>query len=617
MFQSFGLHVNLFEKDAGSSKPRTGDPCISRISPKEVEITRSNADNLKHFDDKRTVYSVESSTDHNRLTESSNTSMSLTSKASFSGPTKTVFKFDKVIGPNADNFSIYQEIKPVLHTSHLETFISVGLYNPIMVNLADASGSKNQINYIFKSIEELCDGKITINLSCFVFNGPSLVDMLSSQSTQMIFGFELNYLQFNKNTHPTMASSLKDIIGKKLREINLNPKSIFYYASVSAEGFTSPFRYLMCDVFQAFVKDAKTPGSVLAPELSALNKYIGFDANKDEVNLDEQTDSLDIFFNELVQERNQRVTIISCIPIDHHRQSDSYKLLELSSQYERIATIFNSFTFQLVHSQAARMFPIRHTSMAAQEDSEEKPGLQSKRQSLRPEVQGSNRKMDAEGQSRGISRQNSIAKARVTAGVLNQDPSQPTPTKKSIPAAPGRLSMSHLKETTSSSTFQNHSKPPPSNLTSFPQHQPPLQPLTNPSATSTNQQQPLLHPLIPSNILCPDTRYTELASCILHQTNRLEKKQEIIEYQNYLLTQKSLLSKDQQKLYSTLYGEMDMERQNREHENNYMKGLIRCIGEYAGCKDGQRKQKIIEAVKGLNSVFQQKTIQGLLNLLRD
>ena len=379
MFQNFRFHVNLISKDS-DQKPKS-ETILTRLDAETVELVVEEQpgpvpaavrESSKEFGSKGGFFD----------NPANSLPRGFTKKA-------VQYKFKRILGPGLETLKLHHEIGFPVDCSKLTTIISLGKYYPTVLNMNDSTMVKGLLGQILKEIFQLAEaGPVQLFLSCFTFHNRSLLNLVESEDTQtqMLFNFELNYLEFDKATHQSLPSKIKNMLSKKLSTFNFNPPMIFFYLSARTPHSPAPFRYLLVDVYQTFLKPAKSGGpSLFSPEVAVMLKYVGFEAQNDSVNAEEQTDSLDLFFNELVQEKQQNFSLFTNVPIGASNLHEAQLLLGFSAKLEAIASIYSSYTFQLVHSQTQKIVPIRSVDLSA-----------SSRKSKPMQPESSQRQMDQE-----------------------------------------------------------------------------------------------------------------------------------------------------------------------------------------------------------------------------
>lgn len=343
MFDSLAVYVSLVDKE----EAKADSAAVKRLDLNTVELTYQES----------LIKKQGSKEDHSQgifetkfgLGAKSDSNQSL-SKAS--ACTVRRFKYKNLLGPKADSFKLNQTIRQEPEIDKLMTLICIGKYYPVMLDLKEITCVKGQLAYIIHDIQNMADGQpIHIQVSAFTFSKGQLIDLIGPNKVQVLLGFELNYLELTNKSVTSLTAMVLSTLSRKLEEENLNPPSIFFYVTFQIGDSRSSYRYLLCDVYNPYKSNKDSPeGGSFCPEIKTLIKYIGFERSEAEVMEQEDTDSLDIFFNELVQHKTQHVGLIVCVPADNKHQAEACKLLELGEQMDRIMSIFNSYTFKLVHS---------------------------------------------------------------------------------------------------------------------------------------------------------------------------------------------------------------------------------------------------------------------------
>jgi hypothetical protein len=355
MFEQFAVFVNLVEKD--DNKVRVEDNAVVRIDEHHIELRAVSSDSI-HQNSK--IFDQSDNHDSNVAFGAREDQHLGQSK---SDPKKVLrYKFKNVLGPKADHFKLNQAIRFEPEIDSLTTMISIGRYHPIMLHLKEVSTVKGQLAFVIQDIQfRSGEDELFIQTSVFSFNKGELIDLLATDKTQMLFGFELSYIEENRETVSNLTSKILSRCSKKLRDLSLNPPSIFFYVTFQLGASTKRFRYLLCDVYNPY--QAET--SNLCMELQTLLKYVTFETSETEILEQEQTSSVDIFFNELVQEHSQRLSLMVCIPTEKKHLSDAVKLSDFALKLEKASRIFESYTFRVAKSggpSLPRMLSQRPTS---------------------------------------------------------------------------------------------------------------------------------------------------------------------------------------------------------------------------------------------------------------
>ena len=343
MFDSFAVHVSLVEKD----DMKSDKVAVKRIDQNTVELMYQDTQIKKQNsrdEGSQSLFEAKFG-----LGAKSDSNMSI-SKAS--GVIAKKFRFQKVLGPKTESFKLNQAIRQEPEFDKLVTLICVGRYYPVMLDLKEVTCVKGQLAYIIHDMQLLADGQpLHLQVSAFTFSKGQLIDLIGPNKVQVLLGFELNYLELTNKTVTNLTGMVLGTLSRKLEEENLNPPSIFFYVTFQIGDSSHAYRYLLCDVYNPYKTTKDSPeGGDFCPEIKTLMKYIGFERSEQDVMVQEDTDSLDIFFNELVQHKSQHLGLIVCIPTDTKHQAEAFKLLDLASQMDQIMKVFNSYTFKLVHS---------------------------------------------------------------------------------------------------------------------------------------------------------------------------------------------------------------------------------------------------------------------------
>ena len=351
MFEQLAVFLNLVEKDE-QDRTKSEEPGVARIDETTIELRQTQSASHDPQSKKPANKGNGDDTLGGLGQEGSGLGQSL------EGPKKAArFKFKTVIGPKADSFKLNQAIRQEIEADTLTTLISVGRYYPVMLHLKEVTCVKGQLAYIIHDLQ-LRSGEepLVIQTSVFTFNKNELIDLLGTEQSQMLFGFELSYIVENRETVANLTSKILDRCSKKLRERSLNPPSIFFYVTFQIGRSAKQYKYLLCDVYNPYQSSSGTrEPAVLCHELQCLLKYISFETPELEILEQEQTSSLDIFFNELVQEKAQRFGVVVCVPVERKNAADAARLIDLAVQLEKASRIFHSYTFRLVQSAVTKV----------------------------------------------------------------------------------------------------------------------------------------------------------------------------------------------------------------------------------------------------------------------
>jgi hypothetical protein len=452
-----------------------------------------------------------------------------------------------VTGPRADAFKLYQALRVDHELDVLTSMVCVGRYYPVMVDLKAVAAVKGQLAFIIHDLQMRSgEEALLIQVSVFSFNKGELIDLLAAEKSQMLFNFELSYLEEDRTSVASMTSKILSRCSKVLREKDsMNPPSIFFYVTFQVGNSQRRYKYLLGDIYNPF----KASGTgfeqiVLCDELKSLLKYTSFETSEAEVMGMEETSSLDIFFNELVQERNQRMKLIVCIPTEKNRYEDAVRFANLAHKLEKTSKIFDSYTFKLVQSAVSKV-----------------PAVIARRSTQQPE-------------SRADSRATS---SRKSSGFGTFDAERPAL----------EISLKRLEERFASTFSKQQPKK------------------ASPSKENKSQIERK----------APESLIEKLEVCIQEIEGRLATKDSFIEMQTDLHREEREVSKMKLATDNTLIEELDQLLEGERYQTEYLKNLIKAIAEYKWIKDEQKKAKIIQAINELGSMFGDKTITCLLNLL--
>lgn len=349
MFDCFAVTVNVVSKD---DSDRSDDHAVVRVDECSLELRAPSSDQSEaQSKEGSTLNRLDSNIGRGGKTEA----LGMGQKVD---PKKVLrYKFKNIVGPKADPFKLNQAVRMEPELDTLTTLIAVGRYFPVMLNLKEVASVKGQLAFIINDMQQRSEDQgLLIQTSVFSFNKGELVDLLSAEKTQMLFGFELSYIEEDRETVANLTSKILARCSKKLREQGLNPPSIFFYVTFQVGSSSRCYKYLLCDVYNPFQSTAASPENAsLSAELQCLLKYISFETPETEILEQEQTSSLDIFFNELVQEKSQRLGVIVSLPVEKKSLGDTVKLADLALKLEKTSRIFHSYTFRLVQSAVAKV----------------------------------------------------------------------------------------------------------------------------------------------------------------------------------------------------------------------------------------------------------------------